>query len=203
VESLEEQRRREEEARLASIRDLEAKVRFLGIPGFFPTPPATVGLMMGRLRLEEGQRVLEPSAGKGDLAEAVAARGGRVYCVEVNRDLCCILQAKGLDHSFRDFLEYRPGGGADFDRIIMNPPFEDGQDMVHVRHAFNFLRPGGVLVALLGAGCTFRQDGRAAAFRDWVDDQGGTLEELPEGAFKGMEAFRETGARAVMLTMER
>ncbi len=40
-----------------------------------------------------------------------------------------------------DFMEAVPEPR--FDRALMNPPFENGQDIAHVRHAFQVLKPGG------------------------------------------------------------
>jgi 16S rRNA G1207 methylase RsmC len=72
----------------------------------------------------------------------------------------------------------------DFDRVLMNPPFSKGQDVKHVTHALGFLKPGGRLVAIMGAGVTFRQDKRTTDFRELVQSMGGTIEPLPEGSFK-------------------
>jgi 16S rRNA G1207 methylase RsmC len=66
----------------------------------------------------------------------------------------------------------------------MNPPFSKGQDIQHVTHALGFLKPGGRLVAIMGAGVTFRQDKRATEFRELVQAMGGTIARLPEGSFK-------------------
>ena len=51
----------------------------------------------------------------------------------------------------RDFLTMKPGDIPQVDKIIMNPPFDRGGDCDHVRHAFQFLKPGGVLVAVMSA----------------------------------------------------
>jgi hypothetical protein len=66
----------------------------------------------------------------------------------------------------------------------MNPPFAGQADIEHVTHALNFLKPGGKLVAIMSAGVTFRQDRKAADFRALIWGMGGTIEELPEDAFK-------------------
>jgi hypothetical protein len=41
-----------------------------------------------------------------------------------------------------DFLALNPADFAPFDRIVMNPPFDRGRDCDHVRHAYEFLKPG-------------------------------------------------------------
>src|SRR3546814_3629081 len=54
------------------------------------------------------------------------------------------------------------------DAVVMNPPFEKGQDVAHVLHAWRSLKTGGTLVAIMGAGVTFRQGKPYAPFRDWL-----------------------------------
>jgi 16S rRNA G1207 methylase RsmC len=71
-----------------------------------------------------------------------------------------------------------------FDRIVMNPPFADRQDIRHVRHALGFLKPGGRLVAIMSAGVTFREDRLSREFQALVDERGGVIEELPRDPFK-------------------
>lgn len=68
-----------------------------------------------------------------------------------------------------------------FDRVVMNPPFSKGQDVEHVRHALTFLRPYGLLVSVMSAGVTFRQDRRYADFRRECKPE---IIPLPEGSFK-------------------
>jgi 16S rRNA G1207 methylase RsmC len=66
----------------------------------------------------------------------------------------------------------------------MNPPFCKGQDIAHITHALKFLKNGGRLVAVASAGVTFRQDRRYVEFRNLIASLGGTIEMLPDGAFK-------------------
>src|SRR3546814_16951918 len=51
----------------------------------------------------------------------------------------------------------------------MNPPFDRGRDCDHVRHAFGFLKPGGILVAVMSARAEFRDDKRHRAFHRIVE----------------------------------
>ncbi len=65
----------------------------------------------------------------------------------------------------------------------MTPPFAKQADIQHVLHAYDFLKPGGLLVAVMSAGITFRS-GRAEEFRKLVADRGGSIDPLPDAAFK-------------------
>jgi predicted RNA methylase len=154
------------------------------IPGFFPTPRDLAERVARAADLRPGHRVLEPSAGKGDLADAVRRLCPQtaIEACEVNSDLRAILALKGYRLVGYDFLEL-PAAAA-YDRVVMNPPFERGQDIQHVRRAWLHLRPGGRLVAIMSEGAFFRHDAQARDFRAWLASVGGHSERLPRGAFR-------------------
>lgn len=158
---------------------------------FFPTPPALVERLVEQADIQPGMRLLEPSAGKGDIAEklALAAEGVQVDTVEISSTLRELLEAKGFEPSSSDFMEFTDADG--YDRIVMNPPFSNGLDADHVRHAYDLLRPGGRLVAITGEGIFSRSDRKATEFREWLDSVGGVSEKLPDGSFRS--SFRPTG----------
>lgn len=167
----------EEERRLRIERG-ERELLGVKIPGFFPTPVAIARQMVEAAAIEPGMRVLEPSAGSGRIADAIqeyAAATGNVnlWCIECVPRLVDLLQLKGHRTEQRDFLTLAPRevGPPDrlFDRIVMNPPFEDGQDAEHVMHAYELLAPGGRLVSLLSPGPFYRNDRKARDFRAWID----------------------------------
>jgi type I restriction-modification system DNA methylase subunit len=178
--------------------ELRAKmetIQFAKIPGYFPTPEAVRQMMIERARLDDQSlAILEPSAGSGAIADDLRARGFTVDCIEHWHCLREILTAKGHRLIHDDFMSF---DGGQYDRILMNPPFEKGQDRLHVCHAFNQLRSGGRLVAIMGAGVMFRADYQA--FRDHIDKHGGELVELGAGMFKESG----TGVATVMLIIDR
>ena len=85
----------------------------------------------------------------------------------------------------------------------MNPPFERGQDAEHVQHAYERLKPGGRLVAIMSNGPFFRSDKKAEGFRNWLDTVDGSHEELPEGSFAGKDAFRQTGVNTRLVVIDK
>ena len=105
----------------------------------------------------------------------------------------------------RDELEgvEKRAGNNGYDRIIMNPPFSDRRDAEHVRHAYTLLKPGGRLVAIMGEGVFFGQDKKAQAFRDWLEDVGGTSEKLEDGTFLDPSLPVNTGVNARMVVVEK
>lgn len=165
------------------LRRKKATVRQSGIPGFFPTPDAVADRMMDASEIVDGMAILEPSAGDGALALAIAARypACSIKVYEVNSTLCEILRTIGFDATPSDFLAVQPE--AKYDRISMNPPFERMADIDHVKHAYGFLKDGGILVSVMAPGAFFRADRKASEFREWLAGVGGEAEDLPERSF--------------------
>jgi len=169
------------------------------IPGYFPTPSDLSDRLVEEAGIQPGDKVLEPSAGKGNIADAIKERhpDADLDAIEPVEDLRKILESKGHRLAGRDFTEHE----GDYDKIVMNPPFEDGQDIDHVRRAYDQLKPGGRLVSIMSEGPFFRNDRKATTFRDWLEGVGGFSESLPEGSFKSAE--RPTGVATRMVVIEK
>ena len=172
-----------EAIRKRTLADRLDRVKLLNIPGYYPTPPEVVAEMMRLADIRPGHSVLEPSAGTGSLADAAGAAGNVVYCWEINQALAEILKLKDHFVAGHDFMACTHPIPY-VDRVLMNPPFEKGQDMEHVRKAFAALKPGGRLVAVMSPGPFFRNDRKATDFRQWFYALGAYKRELPNGAFK-------------------
>ena len=129
---------------------------------FYPTPAPVAERMLAMLGELDWRklRILEPSAGKGDLADALIASirvvtlsDGRqfvrravdlaatIHCIEPDPDLQASLRGKGYHLVAHDFLTFSPE--EPYNLIIMNPPFADGDR--HVLHAWEILEEGDVL----------------------------------------------------------
>jgi hypothetical protein len=184
----------------AKLRAMESELLGVKIPGFFPTPRPVIDRMMELADIGPTSRVLEPSAGKGDIAEVARAAGAAVETFEVQGSLRNILEAKGFKPS-GDFLTETPKAAPD--RIVMNPPFEKGAEMAHVQRAYEVLAPGGRVVSVMSVGPFQRSDKQSAAFRAWLDDVGGETYELPQGAFTGKDAFRQTGVNTQLVVIDK
>jgi len=180
---------------------LKAEQALVGrkLDGFFPTPKPIISRMLELADIQPGDRILEPSAGKGDILDMLRLHhpGAEVIAIELNGTLFDILEAKGHTVERGNFLEFQ----GEYNRIVMNPPFEKGADMEHVRHAFDLLLPNGRLVAIMSEGPFFRSDTQTTEFRNWLDEVGGESEQLPENAFSSSEAFRKTGVRTRIVTI--
>ncbi len=181
------------------IRNMERELIGNKIPGFFPTPKPLAQRLIIEADIQPGMDVLEPSAGKGDLAEVISEETGiHPDTIEPIFSLKNILQAKGytiVADDFLDFVDRR------YDRILMNPPFEKGLDIRHVLHAYSLLKPGGKLVAIMSEGPFFRADIKSQEFRKWLTEKRGSSEKLPEGSFTGKDSFRQTGVSTRLVTL--
>lgn len=181
----------------SKISQLEADVQFRPLPGYFPTPKAVVTKMLDAADIKPGMRVLEPSAGKGNIADAIRERvpDARLNVVEQAPKLQEILTLKDHNLVDSDFLQH----DSPYDRIVMNPPFEKNADIEHVRHAFDLLKPGGRLVAIMSPHAEFANDKKSVEFRNWVESLGGESEKLPESSFKESG----TGVNSRMVTIDK
>lgn len=190
---------------------LKSGVQIVSAPNLFPTPPDLAKRMADLVFRGEGCcvqicpemntrcRVLEPSAGTGNLINAVKAWSKEpgnwdnyeLVAVEINPSLAKATESRLLRFGDKmvngDFLEQN-GNLGKFDRILMNPPFERGADIAHIKHAMSFLNPGGKLVAICAGGS--RQEEALQPLAD-------TWEPLPDGTF----SEQGTNVRTVLLTI--
>lgn len=188
-----------ERAAADKLRTLENSTKFDNIPGFFPSPPAVCARILEAAgKSLAGLNVLEPSAGIGSLMDAARDAGAYVVGFEVSAKLTGICEAKGHVVERCDFLT-REVEGEVADCVLMNPPFENRQDAAHVRRAFLWLKPGGVLVAVMSASAAHSD--RYEVFRGWLAEVGGTIEKLPENSFK--DSHCSTGVSTVLVTVRK
>lgn len=181
------------------LRRKVSALKFAKIEGYFPTPAALVADMLDRADLPEGAEVIEPSAGSGAIADALREAGHYVQCVERHASLAEVLRLKGHNVRQCDWMELRAPEPPSADAVFMNPPFERGQDVEHVMHAWQFVKPGGAVIAIMGAGVKYRSQRPYSAFREWLDERGGEMIDIPAGAFKESG----TGVASVMVIIRR
>lgn len=133
---------------------------------YYPTPVELADQVYEMAEIEPHHRILEPSAGMGNLLASVQD-ASKVSCVEISPLHCAILKAKGFSVDEGDFLTKSLGT---FDRILMNPPFSEGRAVAHLQHALKHLNSSGILVAILPASLS---DSKLPFIKDlnreWVD----------------------------------
>ena len=90
---------------------------FIDIKEFYPTPAHLINKMLSGLEFDMVKTILEPSAGKGDIVEALKQKEGsstRYYtklsfdidCIEADQNLRHILKGKKFRVVHNDFLTY-------------------------------------------------------------------------------------------------
>lgn len=124
-------------------------------PDFYPTPKAVARKMLDKIS-DKAVHFLEPSAGKGDLAQVILQEGQRenpwgrhnryrVDAIEASPELVQILRAQeGVSVVGYDWLTY--AGVSYYDAIVMNPPFSEGAK--HLLRAWDFLHAGEIVCLL-------------------------------------------------------
>ena len=151
---------------------------------FFATPLAVAHELLSEIKLDSRRsRVLEPSAGEGALAKLIRHRSScRLDLIEKNPERADALRQLQFEHvRCVDFLSVTPEPVYDY--VVMNPPFSGGQDIDHVLHAFQFLRPGGELRAVVSGGALEGSRFHNQRFRDFCEAHGAEVEPLAPGAF--------------------
>jgi hypothetical protein len=151
---------------------------------FFPTPKDLAKHLVTLADVHFEHDALEPEAGQGAIAEELSIAVGRLVCVELMEQNCKVLRRKGFSVIEKDFLSLSPVDIGYFHRIVANPPFTKNQDIDHVKHMYDFLLPGGKLVSVMGPSWTFGSQKKQVAFREWLDEVGANVTEVPAGAFK-------------------
>lgn len=117
---------------------------------FFPTPPALAARLIEAAAVGPTDRVLEPSAGVGGLAQLLPA--DRTTVIELSELHCAALRGLNLASVVQgDFLALAPSYREAFDVVAMNPPFSKGRAQAHLDAAAACVAPGGRLVAILPA----------------------------------------------------
>lgn len=117
-----------------------------GVWDFYPTPTPVIEKMLSLAQVEPGMKMLEPSAGLGNICREAQKLGVETDCFEISPILRQGLLLQGFNVVGEDFLSSTPT--AIYDRILANPPFSKKGVARHTLHALDWLRPGGRLVTV-------------------------------------------------------
>lgn len=116
---------------------------------FYPTPPRLISKMIAKIK-GHPIKILEPSAGKGDIVEALV-KSQKYYnhnldisAIEIDPNLQATLRGKGIKLIDTDFLTF--SGPDKFCAIIANPPFDDGDK--HLLKAIEIMYRGQIVFLL-------------------------------------------------------
>lgn len=154
---------------------------------FVPTPRGVILQMLKELgSINKGEKILEPSAGLGHIADMLVKthnlNPGDIDVVEPAEKFRRELNTKGYNLRGYNILEYNPQ--EKYDKIIMNPPFDNGMEIKHVIKCFSLLKNGGKLITILpnSAFIPPRQTGYEKWMQDWFNT--GEKREINEYLFE-------------------
>lgn len=165
--------------------------------GYFRTPDGVAANFVDHIVIPEQNvfRVLEPSAGDGQLVRAMTSMFAsemndvryQIDAVELNDSLQALMRlttsnAHNTEIAFikADFEDSeRWWSGEFYDAIVMNPPYERGADFRHLAHAAKFLKPKGTIYMIASVMFLDKYEKKLAA----EGLRGAKLEEFGKGAF--------------------
>jgi len=114
-------------------------------PDFYPTPPQVISQLLNGIDIE-GMVILEPSAGKGNIVDALNNLGAKqVLTFEIEPDLQKIIESKSKLLG-ADFLECTKEQISHVNIIIANPPFSNAGK--HILHAWEIAPEGCTIISL-------------------------------------------------------
>lgn len=156
------------------------------------TPPELAKELVALAGVRKDSRVLEPEAGIGNIADAAKEVTDHVDCIERMSDFCEILKLKKHNVIANDLLTAETA--PIYDAVVMNPPFSE--ECEHIKRAFDFLRPGGSLVAVCSSSIQWKSTRKYEQFRDWLSEHTHSIDEC--GA-----KFEMTGVHTVVLVVDK
>lgn len=161
---------------------------------FFPTPYSVVKRMIilsGMKNMSKclSPKVLEPSAGRGAILDAIKKQcNAKIYAVEPNEENLYTLQKKGYymaeQRTFEEWAKQNENQKNSFNYVLMNPPFSQSRDVLHTMLAYEFLKDGGTLVAVVSENSLYYENEHSKKFRDWLYEVDAHIEDVPYGSFK-------------------
>lgn len=104
---------------------------------FYATPPETVRAFLANFDgISAGDRILEPSAGNGQIVKVLREGGydNRIDAVELRPEERGALEALAGNVTIGSFFDYEPDCG--YDVIIGNPPYSLALDFINLRTNF-------------------------------------------------------------------
>ena len=159
---------------------------------FYPTPAPVAERVVELCEIRDEHTVLEPSAGKAALLKPLR-RTERIQTVEIDGVLAIGLRDMGyavINSSFEDAVV--AGNISPVDRIVMNPPFSQQRDIKHIMLAYELLKKGGVLVAIMSENDLYYDTPLTKQFNAFLKDKGAYIEDVPMRAFAESQTSVDT-----------
>lgn len=165
---------------------------------FFETPSDLADELVRLAEIRNTDTVLEPSAGRGAIIEAIRRSNEHCYIdafelmpenVSILKSKCSNLTANPSHLWFSvwqaDFLEQVDfeRNQNHYDRIIANPPFTKNQDIDHVMAMWKCLKPGGRIVSIMSKHWQQSNNKKETDFRLFIAETNAEVIEVGAGTF--------------------
>ncbi len=165
---------------------------------FYPTPDKIVGKMISRIK-GYPRLILEPSAGKGNITDALKKRyesrhsnGPEIMAIEIEPELQACLRGKGVKLLDSDFLAYT--GPDKFDLILANPPYDNGHK--HLLKMLDIMYRGQIICLLNAETIRNPYTNERKLLVQRLDELGAYIEFIPH-AFQ--DAERQTDVEVALI----
>lgn len=172
---------------------------------YFPTP-SIIARDMAQLLVEfidcdNEITVLEPSAGRGNLAYELVALEPNYKMVVIEPDEINYSYLENLINDYKSTIlgykstfeeYYENNSDTRFDGVIMNPPFSNSRDINHIKMAFSLLKPGGTLVSIISENVLYYDNDENKEFVNWLNEHKAEIYNVPYGAFKSSGTMIDT-----------
>lgn len=163
---------------------------------FYPTPAKVIKAILRDVHITSEHTVLEPSAGTGNITRELLKLEATVHAVEIHPDRARSLKRirhRRLKVYRANFLTLTLPCG--YDRVVMNPPFYGTHWMQHVLRAFDLLKPGGILIAVLPISAALGTTKAHVIFQKWAAENTTRWNKKPDFQDLPAESFAESGTR--------
>ena len=169
---------------------------------FYQTPRPLAERAWRKFKDKDFSKVLESSAGTGELAEAFECLFQnrfhrrdivKVDCCEIDPSKHAVLREKGFNVVGLDFLQF--GDGSIYSHVLMNPPFAEG--VKHVLKAWDMMWDGEI-VAIINAETVRNLCSAERELLASLIERHGEVEFIEE-AFAGPDAQRKTSVEVALV----
>lgn len=163
---------------------------------YFPTPPSLAAKMWRMFKNRSFERVLEPSAGRGDLARMHPHRefrGSHIKLDVMEIDARHHEALEGLNVIGFDFFTLK--SAALYSHVIMNPSFSDG--VKHVLHAWDIVWDAEIVAVINAESLKNPYTAERKRLANLIGEFG-EVEYLMD-AFLSEDALRQTGVEVALI----
>lgn len=167
---------------------------------FFETPPELADWLVELAEPILTDCIGEPEAGQGAILRAIWKKlPGKVIfgceLMELNRKVLakmahfCLLMPDFLKLTPKDLIT---ANGQLFDKVIANPPFQNNSDISHIIQMYLLTKEGGRIVTVASKHWQFSVEKKCQQFREWLNEIGAEVKDVPAGTFKASGTMIET-----------